>query len=154
MLAKNFLNFAIGFRLGVCYAFNTMQNLRFKKLAFVAMLVAASATAQNFQPAAIVFKGADDFTNQELMDAAGLKLGMALSSDDVNAHAKQLMSSGMFESLGFRTEGDKLLIDLVPITQVFPVKIGNLPLESGPALTSASTTPAPSTMARSREMAA
>jgi len=112
-----------------------MQNLRLKKLAFLAMLVAASAaTAQNFQPAAIVFKGADDFTNQELMDAAGLKLGMALSSDDVNAHAKQLMSSGMFESLGFRTEGDKLLIDLVPITQVFPLKIGNLPLEDGPVL--------------------
>jgi outer membrane protein assembly factor BamA len=111
-----------------------MRNLRLKKLASIAMLVAATATAQKFQPAAIVFKGADEFSNQELMDAAGLKLGMALSTDDVNDHAKQLMSSGMFESLGFRTDGDKLLIDLVPITQIFPLKIGNLPLEGGPAL--------------------
>jgi len=77
---------------------------------------ATAATAQTFEPAAIEFKGADDFTNQELMDAAGLKLGMALSSDDVNAHAKQLMSSGMFESLGFRTDGDTLIIELVEVT--------------------------------------
>lgn len=105
------------------------------KLAGIAMLAAATAaTAQKFEPAAIEFKGADDFTNQELMDAAGLKLGMALSSDDVNAHAKQLMSSGMFESLGFRTDGDTLIIELVEVTQLYPVKMGNLPLAGGTAL--------------------
>jgi outer membrane protein assembly factor BamA len=105
------------------------------KLVGVAMLFAAAvATAQKFQPAAIEFKGADDFTNQELMDAAGLKLGMALSSDDVNAHAKLLMSSGMFASLGFRTDGDKLIIELVPVTELYPVKMGNLPLAGGEAL--------------------
>lgn len=105
------------------------------KLAGIVMLVAAAAAAaQNFQPAAIEFKGADNFTNQELMDAAGLKLGMALSSDDVNGHAKQLMSSGLFESLGFRTEGDTLIIELVEVTELYPVKMGNLPLAGGAAL--------------------
>ncbi len=105
------------------------------KLALIALLSAtAMATAQKFQPAAIEFKGAADFTDQELMDAAGLKLGMAFSSDDVNAHAKQLMSSGMFASLEFKTEGDKLIIDLSPVTDLYPVKMGNLPLETGEGL--------------------
>ncbi len=105
------------------------------KLAVIAMLFAtAMATAQKFQPAAFEFKGAADFTDQELMDAAGLKLGMAFSSDDVNAHAKQLMGSGMFTNLEFKTEGDKLIIDLSPVTDLYPVIMGNLPLETGEAL--------------------
>ncbi len=104
------------------------------KLFAIVMLLAATATAQKFQPAAIEFKGAEDFSNQELMDAAGLKLGMALSSDDVNAHAKQLMSSGMFANLEFKTDGDKLIINLTPVTELLPVKLGNLPLEAGDAL--------------------
>jgi outer membrane protein assembly factor BamA len=98
------------------------------------LFVAAIGAAQKFQPAAIVFKGVEDFSNQDLMDAAGLKLGMALSADDINAHAKQLMSSAMFESLGFRTDDNKLIIELVPSKTVYPLKIGNLPLVGDAAL--------------------
>ena len=83
------------------------------------LFIAAMATAQKFQPAAIVFKGAEGFSDQDLMDAAGLKLGMALSPDDINAHAKQLMGSEMFESLGFRTEDNKLIIELVALQNWF-----------------------------------
>jgi outer membrane protein insertion porin family len=95
------------------------------------------AAAQKFQPKTIQFKGAPEYSDQELMDAAGLKMGTDLDSDEMKGFAQKLMNTGLFETLSFRFFGVDLIYTLFPSTNLYPLRLENLPLASGKELDAA-----------------
>jgi outer membrane protein assembly factor BamA len=50
------------------------------------------AGAQKFLPKTIQFKGAPEYSDQELLAAAGLKKGATLTVDEMKSHFQQLTS--------------------------------------------------------------
>ena len=86
------------------------------------------ATAQKFQPKAIQFNGDPEYTDQELMAAAGLKAGTVLTSAEMNDHSKLLMDSGVFDGLTFKFDGVNLVFSLTPAALMYPISLENLPL--------------------------
>jgi outer membrane protein insertion porin family len=96
-------------------------------------LVAASLplSAQKFLPKTIQFKGAPEYSDQELMAAAGLKKGVVLNYAEMSSHSKQLMDSGVFDNLAFKFDGQDLVYQLIPSTQLYPMRLENLPLTPG-----------------------
>ena len=91
-------------------------------------------TAQKFLPKTIQFKGDPEYTDQELLDAAGLKKGVTFTSAEMQDHASQLMDSGVFDNLTYKFNGVDLVFTLVPAAQLFPMRLENLPLTPGKEL--------------------
>jgi outer membrane protein insertion porin family len=111
-----------------------MKRSTFLCLATLLLAVALPAAAQKFKPKTIQFKGAPEYSDQELMAAADLKLGVVLSSAEMNDHAKRLMDSGVFDNLTFKFDGVDLVFSLIPNTTLFPLRLENIPLAAGPEL--------------------
>jgi outer membrane protein insertion porin family len=106
-------------------------------LFFTATLVLVAsmpASAQKFMPKTIQFKGDPEYSDQELMAAAGIKKGIVLNSDEMNEHSKRLMDSGVFDTLKFTFNGQDLIFTLTPSTALFPLRLENLPLTPGKEL--------------------
>jgi outer membrane protein assembly factor BamA len=104
-------------------------------LCSLALLAAcAPATAQKFQPKTIQFKGDPEYTDQELLAAAGLKTGGVFTSAEMNDHSKLLMDSGVFDNLTYKFDGADLIYSLIPSSTLYPVRLENLPLIPGPEL--------------------
>ena len=82
-------------------------------------------------PKAIRFQGAPQYTQEELLAAAGLKPGARLTSNDVKAHARQLNDTGLFAVVKFSNDSKGLLFSLTPSSQLFPMHLDNLPLKQG-----------------------
>ncbi len=107
-----------------------------------ALLIAASlllcslpSLAQKKVPSrAIRFQGAPQYTQDELLAAAGLKPGARLTSIEIKAHAKQLNDTGLFSVVKFSNDSKGLLFTLTPSTQIFPIHLDNLPLKPGQEL--------------------
>lgn len=95
---------------------------------------ALPVTAQKFLPKSIQFKGDPEYSDQELMAAAGLKKGTVLNVDEMKIHSKMLMESGVFDTLSFTFNGEDLVYKLVPSPTLFPVRLENLPLTPGKEL--------------------
>jgi outer membrane protein assembly factor BamA len=95
------------------------------------------AAAQKFQPKTIQFKGAPEYSDQELMAAAGLKMGTVLAYSEMKEHSQKLMDTGVFESLAFKFDGVDLIYTLVPATNLYPIRLENLPLTPGKELDAA-----------------
>jgi len=85
-------------------------------------------------PQAIRFQGAPQYTQPELLAAAGLKPGVRLNSDEVKAHARQLVDSGMFKEVKFAYDHKTWLITLTPSAQLFPMHLDNVPITPGKEL--------------------
>ena len=85
-------------------------------------------------PKAIRFQGAPQYTQQELLAAAGLKPDARLNSREVKAHAKQLNDTGLFEEVKFTSDSKTLLFTLTPSSQLFPMHLENVPLTPGKEL--------------------
>jgi outer membrane protein assembly factor BamA len=83
------------------------------------------------QPQAIRFQGAPQYTQQELLAAAGLKPGVRLNSVEIKAHARQLNDTGLFTEVKFTSDRKTLLFTLTPASQLYPVHLDNLPLAPG-----------------------
>jgi outer membrane protein assembly factor BamA len=98
------------------------------------LAVCAPAAAQKFQPKTIQFKGDPQYTDQELLAAAGLKKGGVLTSAEMADHSKLLMDSGVFDNLSYKFDGVDLIYTLIPSTTVYPIRLENLPLAAGPEL--------------------
>lgn len=81
--------------------------------------------------ATIRFQGAPQFTQEELLAAAGLKSGAHLTANQVKASAKQLNDTGVFSVVKFSTDSKGLLFSLTPSGQLFPIHLDNLPLKPG-----------------------
>jgi outer membrane protein assembly factor BamA len=91
-----------------------------------------ASPAQRKVPApSIRFQGAPQYTQEELLAAAGLKPGVRLSASEIKAHAKQLNDTGLFTVVRFSSDSKGLLFSLTPTDQLFPMHLDNLPLESG-----------------------
>jgi outer membrane protein assembly factor BamA len=92
------------------------------------------AAAQKFQPKTIQFKGDPEYTDQELLAAAGLNIGGVFTSAEMNDHSKLLMDSGVFDNLTFKFDGVDLIYTLIPSSTLYPIRLENLPLAAGPEL--------------------
>jgi len=92
------------------------------------------AVGQKFLPKTIQFKGDPEYSNAELLKAAGLKKGAVLSYADMNDTSKRLMDTGILSSLAFKFDGQDLIFQLTPADQLVPIKLENLPLAAGPGL--------------------
>ena len=83
---------------------------------------------------AIRFQGAPQYTQQELLAAAGLKPNAHLNAREVKAHAKQLNDTGVFEVVRFSSNNKTLLFTLTPSSRLFPMHLENVPLTPGKVL--------------------
>lgn len=103
-------------------------------LLLAALAVFASVrplTAQKFLPKSIQFQGAPEYSDEELLAATGLKKGVVLSYTDMQDYTKRLMDSGVFASDAFKFDGQDLIFLLTPSTDLFPIRLENLPLIPG-----------------------
>ncbi|MGB8029965.1 MAG: hypothetical protein WCF30_09910 [Terracidiphilus sp.] len=82
-------------------------------------------------PRAIRFQGAPQYTQEELLAAAGIKPSARLTVADVKAHARQLNDTGFFAVVKFGNDSKGLLFTLAPTSQLFPMHLDNLPLKPG-----------------------
>jgi outer membrane protein assembly factor BamA len=102
--------------------------------AFAVFVALHPASAQKFLPKSIQFNGAPEYSNQELMAAAGLKKGVVLSYADMNDVSKRLMDTGVFSALAFKFDGQDLIFTITPSTDLYPIQIENLPITPGKEL--------------------
>src|ERR1039458_7581178 len=80
--------------------------------------------AQRKAPApSIRFQGAPEYTQEELLAAAGLKPTARLSASEVKARAKQLNDTGFFAEVRFSNDSRGPLFSLTPSTQLFPIHL-------------------------------
>jgi outer membrane protein assembly factor BamA len=121
----------------LCYSCPIMKRSFFLLLAVFAFAFTQPAAAQKFLPKTIQFKGAPEYSDEELLAAAGLQKGTVLAFDDMKAHSQKLMDTGVFETLAFRFDGVDLVYTLVMHTELFPVRLENLPLTPGKELDAA-----------------
>ena len=99
--------------------------------AIVLLTVCQLAPAQKFQPKTIQFKGAPEYSDQELLAAAELKTGVVLTSAEMNDHSQKLMDTGVFSNLTFKFDGVDLIFNLTPAAQFYPIRLENIPLTAG-----------------------
>jgi outer membrane protein insertion porin family len=115
-----------------------MKRANFLLITLVALLSACQpGAAQKFQPKTIQFKGAPEYSDQELLDAAGLKKGTVLNFAEMKGHSQKMMDTGIFETLSFKFDGVDLIYTLIPSTTLYPLHIENLPLTPGKELDAA-----------------
>ena len=79
----------------------------------------------------IRFDGAPDYTPNELQAATGVKKGQVYTSDYLNQSGQKLMSTGMFEKVGFKFDGVDLVYLLRESDDRYPILIDNLPIDTG-----------------------
>ncbi len=109
-----------------------MRQPVFLLLAALAVSVAACpAAAQKFLPKSIQFQGDPEYSNDELLTAAGLKKGVVLGYSDMQDYSKRLLGSGVFASVAFKFDGQDLIFLLVPSADLYPIHLENLPLTPG-----------------------
>ncbi len=115
-----------------------MKRTSFLLLTTIVLLASSlSAAAQKFQPKTIQFKGAPEYSDQELLAAAGMQKGTVLAFADMKDHSQKLMDTGVFESLSFKFDGVDLVFTLVPHADLYPIRLENLPLTPGKELDAA-----------------
>jgi outer membrane protein assembly factor BamA len=98
------------------------------------LLASLPLCAQKFIPKSIQFKGASEYSDQELLAAASLKPGATLTSVEMNDHSKLLMDSGVFDGITYKFDGQDLIYQLTVAPQLYPIRLENLPLVPGPQL--------------------
>ena len=106
-------------------------------VAGIALLVLCSIqlTAQkNPSPAAIRFQGAPQYTQQELLEAAGLKPNARVNPREAKAHAKQLSDTGYFAEVRSTFNSKGLLFTLTPSSRLYPMHLENVPVTPGKEL--------------------
>jgi outer membrane protein assembly factor BamA len=112
-----------------------MRRSNFFFLVFMVLLGSIlPVSAQKFQPKTIQFKGDPEYSDQELLSAAGLKRGGVFTSAEMNDHSKLLMDTGVFDNLTYKFDGVDLIYTLIPSSALFPIRLENLPLTAGPEL--------------------
>lgn len=92
--------------------------------------------AQKFLPKSIQFRGAPEYSDAELLSAAGLKKGVVLGYSDMQDYSKRLMDTGVFATMAFKFDGQDLIFTLTPSTDLCPIRLENLPLAPGADLDS------------------
>ncbi|MGA2350962.1 MAG: POTRA domain-containing protein [Terracidiphilus sp.] len=109
-------------------------------LLFAVLVVFAASlpvAAQMFVPKTIQFKGVPEYSDQELLSAAGLKKGEAVAYSDVNGDMQKLLDTGLFASCRYVYNGVDLIFTLAPSPALYLVRLENLPLAPGKELDAA-----------------
>jgi outer membrane protein assembly factor BamA len=108
------------------------RKLIWVAITFLPLLLALPMSAQQLlKPQSIRFDGAPDYTPDELLAATGVKKGQVYTSDYLNQTAQKLMSTGVFEKVGFKFDGVDLVYLLRESDDLYPVLIDNLPIDTG-----------------------
>lgn len=94
----------------------------------------ASPAQKKVAPKTIRFQGASQYSQEELLAAAGLKPDAPPSLREVKAHAKQLSDTGLFEVVRFSSDSKTLLFTLTLSRQLYPMHLENVPLTPGKEL--------------------
>ncbi|MGD0547590.1 MAG: hypothetical protein ABR991_07145 [Terracidiphilus sp.] len=103
--------------------------------AFVLIAATLPAAAQKlFLPKTIHFKGAPEYSDQELMAAAGLKKGAYIAYADLKGDVQKLLDTGLFESSNYTFNGVELVFNMVPSPALYSLRLENLPLTPGKEL--------------------
>jgi outer membrane protein assembly factor BamA len=100
----------------------------------IALLLLCSlplAAQKKASPRAIRFQGAPQYSQQELLSAAGLKPDARLTARELKARARQLSDTGYFEEVKSTTDSKGLLFTLKPSRELFPMRLENVPLTPG-----------------------
>lgn len=92
------------------------------------------AAQKKTSTSAVRFQGAPQFTQEELLAAAGLKADARLTSAQIKASAKRLYDTGYFAVIKFRTDGKGVLFVLTVAGHLYPIHFDNLPLKPGTEL--------------------
>jgi outer membrane protein assembly factor BamA len=88
-------------------------------------------TAQSsFVPKTIQFNGDSDHSNAELLAAAGLTQGDALTNAKLNESTHRLLETGLFEDIRFAYNDQLLAFQVIPAT-VYPIRLENFPVNFG-----------------------
>ena len=111
-----------------------MNKLAVLIAAFLLLCSLSTLAQKKTPPKAIRFQGAPQYTQEELLSAAGLKPDARLSPNDVKARARQLNDTGLFSVVKFSTDRKGLLFSSTPSDQLFPMHLDNLPLKPGKEL--------------------
>jgi len=98
------------------------------------VLGSAVSAAQTYLPKTIQFKGNTEYTDAELMNAAGLKKDVALTVAEMNERTKQLMDTGVFQDISFSFNGQDLVFQIIPAAVLVPPRIDNIPVQGGQTL--------------------
>jgi outer membrane protein assembly factor BamA len=99
--------------------------------AAVALAACMPAPAQKFQPKTIQFKGDPEYSDAELLAAAGLKKSVVLTVAEMNEHFNRLQDTGMFDRILYKFDGVDLIYTLTPASVLYPIRLENLPLTPG-----------------------
>ena len=118
----------------VCYSLHIIRRISVLLIVVVLLLSALPTAAQKFQPKTIQFKGAPEYSDQELLVAAGLKKSTVLDFAEMKEHSQKLMDTGVFDTLNFKFDGVDLIYTLVPSTSLYSIRLENLPLVAGKEL--------------------
>jgi outer membrane protein assembly factor BamA len=97
-------------------------------LAAACLALPACAQVQILKPQSIRFDGTQEYTQAELLGVTDIKKGQAYTGDYFNQASQKLMSSGMFERVGFKFDGVDLIFLMVDSPDLYPVQFDNLPL--------------------------
>jgi outer membrane protein assembly factor BamA len=92
------------------------------------------AAQKKTAPRAIRFQGAPQYSQQELLAAAGLKADARVNPREVKARAKQLSDTGYFAEVRSSSDSKGLLFTLKPASELFPMHLENVPLTPGKEL--------------------
>jgi len=104
-------------------------KFRFLLSALVAVSLHGSLAAQTFTPQSFKFKGADEYSNAELIAAANLTKGASLTQAQMSDHAKLLMDTGLFTNISFTFNGADLTFEITPSPDLLPVRLENFPMD-------------------------
>jgi len=110
------------------------RTLTLMQILAIGLFAALPAFGQKYLPKTIQFKGAPEYSDQELLKASGLKKGEALDSAAMNETSKRLLDTGIFETVAFKFDGQDLIYTVTPSAQLYPIRLENLPLQSGKEL--------------------
>jgi outer membrane protein assembly factor BamA len=79
------------------------------------------------KPQAIRFTGTQEYTQDELISAAGVKKGQTYTADFFNQTAQTLLGVGVFEKVSFTFDGLNLVYTVGDNPELYPVILDNLP---------------------------
>lgn len=99
-------------------------------VAFI-LLCSISVAQKKASPTAVRFQGATQYTQQELLAAAGLKPDARLNAREVKARAKQLSDTGYFAEVRFTSTSKGPLFTLTPSSKLYPMHLENVPVVAG-----------------------
>ena len=109
------------------------MNKQFGAVSAVLLLLCSlpMLAQKNLPTKAVRFQGAPQYTQQELLAAAGLKPDGRLNPRDVKARAKQLSDTGVFKEIKFSADSKTLTFTLTPSSQLYPMHLDNVPVTPG-----------------------